>query len=219
MDRTRRGLLAALLGVGSGCLGFGSNNEVTPVSVDTTAPRTPTPTATTTATATATESPTPAATSTTTDSPTPTATPTETDSPTPTATPTETDSPTPTPTPTPRGAQAPPPGSLAVELQSYNVRFSSGGPLCDVAISVQNRGDVVFTVVDLRVEVRYDPIGGDRFLAGVGYVRQRFDGLGSGDGEQLAETFELTESRIDGREPEDQFELALQYRGVEYLEP
>ena len=206
MDRTRRGLLVALLGVGSGCLGFGSDNEVTPVPVDTTAPQTPT--ATESPTSTATESPTPTAT----ESPTPTAT----ESPTPTAT--ESPTPTATESPTPKGAQAPPPGSLAVELREYDVRFSPSGPLCDVTIDLQNRGDVVFRTVDLRVEVRYDPIGGDQFLAGVGYVRRRFYGFGPGDSERLVETFELTDSRISGRESDDRFELALQYRGVEYRE-
>ena len=88
--------------------------------------------------------------------------------------------------------------------------------MCDVVVPLRNRGDVVFTLVELRVELRYDPIARDAFLAGVGYLRERFDGLAPGDRRLLAETFRLTDSRVDGREPEERFELSLQFRSVEY---
>lgn len=215
MDRTRRGLLAALLGVGSGCLGFGGDDEVTPVPVDTTAPRTATtrpPTATPARTATRTPTATRTGTATETQTASPTATATQTPSPT------ETPTPSPTATPTPRGAQAPPPGSLVADEPEFTVEATPDGPVCDVRVRLRNRGDVVFTVVELRVEVRYDPVANDPFLAGVGYLRERFDGFGSGS-RQLADTFGLTDSRIDGREPDDRFDLTLQYRGVEYRAP
>lgn len=206
MDRTRRGILG-LLAATTGCLGFGGDNEVTPGQV-TDSPSSPTePPVTETPTA----SPTPTGTETPTLSPTETQTATDT----PTASPTA----SPTPTPTARDAQAPPPGSLDLLRTSVNV-LPSSPPSASVSATLRNtgRGDAQFTLIELRFDLQYrNPATGQLRTVAVAYAEQYFEDSAFGGGtETIGSRLDLSDSGLDGDEPEADFSLDVAFRRVQY---
>lgn len=217
VDRTRRGVLG-LLAATTGCLGFGGGNEVTPgevtdspssASSPTDRPSTASGTAASATDASATDASTPTAT----DSPSPTAT----DSPT--ATPTE----TPTPTATPRDAQAPPPDTLSLSSTSLSVSGVDGGT-ARAFVSLQNTSNqtdqpVQFTLVELRIDVFYDsPLTGQTRRVASEYFTGRFDSptFGPGQRRTIGGRLPITDSQLDGTEPDDAFSVEFAYRRVEY---
>jgi hypothetical protein len=219
--------MLALLAASSGCLGFGGGQEVTPAQVDDAGGNggSTTPTSSPTGTNTATGTGTRTATGSATDSATPTDPPTATDSPTETPTPTATttDSPTPTstPTPTPREAQAPPPGSLNVVGKDLEVFRTDGTPTATPSVTLRNTGEgnVVFTLIELRIDLFYSSRTTGRRDVGFGYVETEFDGLGPGQSGTVTGTITFDDSTVDGTENDDDYSMEFAYRRVRYTNP
>ncbi|MFB6175923.1 MAG: twin-arginine translocation signal domain-containing protein, partial [Halobaculum sp.] len=202
MARTRRGLLA-LLAAGTGCLGFGGSNQVTPGDVETSP-----------GAETATDTPSPTAPPTAPPSETPTATgtpsPTRTNTPTDTATPTDTVSPTPTRT---REAQAPPEGSLTLGEVTLTVEERRRTAQATVTVSLSASGDVTFTLIELRVDLYYETPFGGRRQVGTGYIVAEDEEGVSGT---IEGTISFDDPKLDGSEPDSRYSVDLQYRRVRY---
>lgn len=202
MDRTRRGVLG-LLAATTGCLGFGGDDEVTPERV-TDSPSSATPTRTPTEARTAVG--------------------TDTQTTTDTSTPTATDTPTPTATPTPRDAQAPPVDALSLDGASVAASPADGGT-ATAFVGLRNTsqtapdGPVRFVLVELRIDVFYEsPLDAGPRRVASGYFERRFDETPFGPSQRrtFGGRLPITDSRVDGTEPDRRFSVEFAYRRVRY---
>ncbi len=149
-----------------------------------------------------------------------TASATPTDTATPTDAPTETAA---TPTRTPMPAPVPPNGSLSLVSEGVqSVRRGNDYTYVDCYVALENTGvaDVTFVTIELRFDVYFTTIGGERRHVGAGYATESFD---EEDGFTPGETRTITcrvsfppDGRANNSYDRSQYSTEFAYRRVLY---
>ena len=111
-----------------------------------------------------------------------------------------------------------------LSLDAASASGSSGGTVL-AFVGLQNTsqnapgGRVAFTLVELRLDVFYEsPLYTSPRRVASGYVARRFDEepFGPNQRRTFGGRLPITDSRVDGTEPDDRFSVEFAYRRVVY---
>lgn len=87
-----------------------------------------------------------------------------------------------------------------------------------VAVTLRNTGigEVVFSLIELRVDLYYESVLVNRHLVTTEYLEREFDEFGPGSTETLSDEIRFQDTHVDGSEPDRNYSLDIQFRHVSY---